>query len=589
MFELAQLKKSNFLTKRPWSFLQQLLLDGSLEYVDYALAEELLSGYEEAREEAAALICYLAVAARAGHLCIKCQNSQLLPDPSQLFRGCKHTQKLAEMALNGMQYLPADLISHESILNTPLYVAKDCIYLQKYWNYEKELTEHLRKLLSATPWPILQQDRVKSFLEGLQRQKKLLPLQAQAIEQASQQSLTLICGGPGTGKTYTAGQCIRVFWELISSEERNLCKLALAAPTGKAAANLQHSFNKAIGDVKWCSVQAQTIHSLLELRNAASWRSVATLPYDIILVDESSMIDARLMAALLSAIKPSARLLLLGDPAQLPPVSAGATFSDMVTCLPKQVCELTTCMRTEKSTLLALADAVREGRKEEVFLLLSSQTDIQTRFFTECPPYSMQKAVVEHVLPMFRNTNQGVDALFNSLGEFRLLSPMRQGPFGVDALNEMIAKKLANETKLGKLFIAPILIVQNDHQQNLYNGEIGLLVKQEGVGPFKKGDYALFPAKNLTGVGVAPYRKIAAILLPRYEYAYCLSVHKSQGSEFNHVLLLMPEGAELFGREVVYTAVTRARKHLEIWGYKHVLEAAIAKKEMRLSGIKCCY
>jgi exodeoxyribonuclease V alpha subunit len=177
------------------------------------------------------------------------------------------------------------------------------------------------------------------------------------------------------------------------------------------------------------------------------------------------------------------------------------------------------------------------------------------------------------------------EALFNAFNQFRILSPLRQGPFGVNALNELFKRHFEKQAKHRLSFIAPITIMKNDAQFGLSNGEIGILIRQNREPQpfdslFQEGDYALFIGEQ----GIV--RSLPAILLPAFEYAYCMSVHKSQGSEFEHVLLLLPEGAEIFGKEGLYTGVTRAKKGLEIWSSQETFKKILMKHSHRLSGIK---
>lgn len=172
--------------------------------------------------------------------------------------------------------------------------------------------------------------------------------------------------------------------------------------------------------------------------------------------------------------------------------------------------------------------------------------------------------------------------LLQSYNNFRMLSPLKNGLFGVQEIN-----RLMHQRRLGKVFFeeyatAPIMITANDYKMDLFNGEVGVLVsrKERKNVSFGDGDFALF-----SGSASQPYRKIPAILLPKFELAYCLSVHKSQGSEFNHVILFLPQGSERFGREVLYTAITRAKRKLQIWGPNAIIEQTIYNRSERLSGL----
>ena len=165
--------------------------------------------------------------------------------------------------------------------------------------------------------------------------------------------------------------------------------------------------------------------------------------------------------------------------------------------------------------------------------------------------------------------------LLEQFSRFRILTPMRNGPFGVDALNSIILQTMSGKTSLNGCFIAPIMVMQNDYRLGLFNGEMGLIVKE------RETEFALFSSRD----SGQKFRKIPVILMPRFEYVYCLSVHKSQGSEFDHVVLLLPDGTQSFGREALYTGVTRAKRRLEIWSSPQVLSQMMKQRSVRESGV----
>jgi len=169
-----------------------------------------------------------------------------------------------------------------------------------------------------------------------------------------------------------------------------------------------------------------------------------------------------------------------------------------------------------------------------------------------------------------------------------MLTPLRKGLLGIDVLNQLFFEAALSRSSRSNCFFAPIMIQNNDHRSGLFNGEVGLLVKtRPATGHFQhklnQNDYAVFASKSGEAQDV---RKIPALLLPKFDYAYCLSIHKSQGSEFDHVLLLLPEGAEQFGREALYTGVTRARQKLEVWGNGVIIQRMIERCVQRYSGVR---
>lgn len=597
------------ISKRPC--LNELILRGELQYVDYALAEAILSG-RDAGEESAAFLCYLSLASRKGHLCVYVDETRLDPDPQILFTGEINTylKEFRKHILEGVHSLPKDLVREcpnaydQTIPVEPICRHGNYYYFQRLWVYETQFLFHFRQLQKA---PLALKFDTHALYENVSKkifQNTLMPEQAAAILRASEQTLTLVCGGPGTGKTYTAGQLIHAFWEVMSEEQRQRCQIAIAAPTGKAAANLQKSLTAAAGSCTALRLlTAKTLHSLLGIRESGRKRNdiPSKLSADLVLVDECSMIDAKLMGELLKAIKPGARLILLGDKHQLPPVDAGSLFADMMTLLEKEdqkkrPSELKVCLRAELKGIVDFAHLVNSGNAEEAWKALTDSTAIEgvsllTLKASVDKVHAMQKALVDYAFPFFPKPGQAehaLDALLEKFNKFRVLSPLRKGPFGVDELNRLFLKKALKHVPANTVFVAPIMLTSSQSKLELFNGEVGILVRHRISEDlyemhFNEGDYALFPHK--TAEGAREWRKVPALTLPAFEYAYCLSVYKSQGSEFENVLLLMPQGSEGFGREVLYTAVTRARRKLEIWEQNGIVKETIRRQSRRLSGI----
>lgn len=593
---------SPYIPHHPWPLIEKMLASGALAYVDYAQAERLLRPFPHANQDVAAFLCHLSLSARQGHLCISVKDS-VLPPPKDVWlaawnENSQHTQstkestfedfcELQNLIIEGAKNIPEELIS-EACEETkkPIYRTNELFYFQRFWHSEHLCIKHFSRITQSSPELTLDISTVSERLLALKQNGKLLPEQAQAILQACAQSITLICGGPGTGKTYTAGELIKIYWQSLSHEQQKSCKIALAAPTGKAAANLQHSLNRIISDLTdFNPIVGVTLHALLGIRFSKYKKSLP--PYvnaDLLIVDESSMIDVELMSKLLTALKPGARLIFLGDPNQLPPVSAGMLFSDMATEFTDHVVTLKTCLRTDLKEIVEFSDAIKAGNSSEVIHKMSSSHSVVSRICIENQSIqSMQSELITKAVSYFNiPINDDPSLMISAFNKFCLLSPLRKGPFGVDSLNALIMRQCMQRQQKGPFFIAPIMVVNNDRKMNLFNGEIGVLIRLKSDYPgLKKGDYALFP-----GLAGKEIRRFPALLLPKFEYAYCVSVHKSQGSEFDHVLLLMPDGSEIFGREVLYTAATRARKKLEIWGSDAVLNSALANATKRLSGLK---
>ncbi|WP_166156177.1 exodeoxyribonuclease V subunit alpha [Neochlamydia sp. AcF84] len=570
------------------NLIDKLKNNQALPLVDWALADYLIKSYN-ASVDALPLLLHLSQSARAGHLCIKVSDAEVLPKPQDVWEvqeqnnfSAEEWQELERLISRSTYHIPPSLLhliteTEDIVPPTPLCRLNDLFYFQKYWLYEHRCLREFHQLLEQKASLELDKALFQASLTHLLSTNNLLPEQAQAIAQLENQSLTIICGGPGTGKTYTAGLLIKVFWNSLNNTQKNNCRIALAAPTGKAAAQLQKSLSKAVSDlVGFSPINATTIHSLLGLKSKSLSSSPPLINADLLVIDESSMIDIRLMSLLFQALKPGARLIMLGDPYQLPPIEAGSFFADMTyICKPHQFIELKKCLRSELKEIIDLAEEIKKGESQAALHRLQSSRKALhfTRLGKDLPAFSIQQQLWLKVEPYLSWEESNISEL--SMNHFRILSPLRKGPLGVDQLNAFFYKEILKKTKAHQRMIIPIIITTNDSTRDLYNGDVGFLVRQKPhqlEGHVQAGDYALFADK-----------KIPALLLPNYEYAYCLSVHKSQGSEFNHLILLLPEGSEHFGRELIYTAITRARQQIEIWSQTDSFEKALNKSTSRLS------
>jgi len=600
--------------RSPWPRLQRMVALRQLPYIDHAVAQRVLAGYSGADEDTAILVCCLASMSRQGHLCLCVEGERLSPHPRDVwgrraFGVCGDAELteadlelLAAAITRAAVLLPADLVSDvsgDASASTPLCRWQrgktTLLYLQRHWTYESRFLVNLRRLGAATPAVALDTQKVNQELARLEESGKLLPEQALAIKKACARSLTVISGGPGTGKTYTAGRLIKVCWEAIPPDERRRCRIALAAPTGKAAANLQASLRAAMaGREELAGLTATTLHTLLGVRGSEVKRQGGSgmLAADIVVVDETSMVDARLMAYLFAAVKTGTRLILLGDRHQLPPVEPGALFSDLMQ-LPEacdsvgERVELTRCLRAEQQEIVTLAAMINAGDGDGVLGVLNSGAEAVSRVASDGDERAVQRrllALVEKRFPSPSVVTSSDVELMTAFNRFRILSPLRRGPLGVETLNGLIAAMQSRKLSPEQPLLLPILVVSNDYDLQLFNGEVGVLVRRcsEHTNNWcscEKEDYALFPHPD-GGV-----RRLPAVILPKIELAFCLTVHKSQGSEFDELLLLMPKGSETFGREVLYTGVTRARKRLQVVASDSTLTAAIDRTSFRQSGL----
>lgn len=569
-----------------WPFLQKMLEKKAIAYIHLCAAEQLTDN-----EAVTAFLCHLFASSHEGHLCISIDDLKIEPSPQDIWISREQESQplsgndldqLNELIRNGAIQLPANLVTvfdkhTDNFPFTPICRKNHFYYLQRNWINESQFYQQLHRFKNDSP--TLKID-LTAGLQSRLAEQKLLPEQAEAIRNCTDNCLSILTGGPGTGKTYTAGQLVSLFWEGLEEKQKKHFHLTLTAPTGKAVANLEASLNRSLIGLPPENISVKTLHSLLEINSMRHQKMgsdhVVILGADLILVDECSMVDAEIMAKLFAAVKPGARIVLLGDPHQLPPVQSGNLFADLVRHSGSELCrELTVCMRSELKAILQFAEAVKHGNSAKAIDLLNiKQEGVEFREQVEGAETiaTRHKALLEYVEQHFivDFTLNAVDIL-KAFNKFRLLSPLRQGPFGVDELNRLFVNRIIQKIR-NNLFIAPIMIAHNDYRLDIFNGDVGILIRE------KNEEYAFFPEQS----GI---RKISSLLLPKYEYAYCLSVHKSQGSEFDHVLLVIPQGSEHFGREVLYTAATRAKKKLEIWGDPATLTRTIHNPSQRLSGI----
>ncbi len=538
-----------------------------LTAIDKAFAKHFLG--EDARDDCLSFLSYLLASARSGHLCVQEDEQGLLPHPKEIWPEADwQDESLMKCLKSGLQNLPKRLISPS--LLTPLYCDGHSIYLQKNWILETQAIHLFHQLLDSRPDKEIDMQKVEEALKRHVSESILTAEQAQVIKAGCQSCLTLIAGGPGTGKTYTAGHLI----SLLNQSGQPL-EIALAAPTGKAAARLQNSIQAASRHP--VKLKAKTLHSLLEVKKYRE-NEEFTLSADIVLIDECSMIDIKMMVKLLSSLKKGARLILLGDPCQLPPVELGNLFADFVSYLRKnkgeRFTELTGCLRVENSDLIALAQLVNQGECQAALHFVKNLKGSCLDIYFKNESVNELVDIIHARFATLEEQLINIDDLsaLRLFEKFRVLCPLRGGPLGVDLLNREIDLARTSQS----IRYIPIILNRHAKDFDLFNGDTGLLVRGK-----EKEAYALFEKKGEESV-----MKIPACLLPSFDLAYCLSVHKCQGSEYEGVFLVLPNGSQVFGRQALYTAITRAKRKLAIWSAPEVFQQMVEQKYARLSGFE---
>jgi exodeoxyribonuclease V alpha subunit len=493
----------------------------------------------------------------------------------------------------------------------PLILHDGRLALARFWHAERRVAEAVRQRLkpeAINPTPELHQ-----AIRALFGQPEHVDWQMVATIAALRSRIVLVAGGPGTGKTYTATRLLA----LLQAARPGL-RIALAAPTGKAAQRLGESLaagREALPEDLGAGVPvvATTLHRLLRYHPARGFGHDARrpLPVDLVLIDEGSMVDLPLFDALLAALPAEARLVVLGDPDQLASVEAGAVFADLyaegagpadpglaalceafglsgvpsdpnASPLASAVVTLTESRRFGMDSGVGrLALALRDGDADGVRTVLSDPA-FPDAHHAGGPT---AEAAVEWLLPHARlvATSGTPEEALRRLEAFRLLAVVRRGPRGVEGLNAAVEAALRAEgaarwSAWGEPFYdgRPLLITANDDATRLANGDVGVCWTEGGE------RVVCFP----DGAGGA--RRIAWNRLPEHETAWALTVHKSQGSEFDAVGLALPNpderGADLVSRELLYTAVTRARRSVTVFGPLELV--ATSRRQRRTSGLR---
>lgn len=494
--------------------------------------------------------------------------------------------------------------------NTPFiyFDDKEVVYIRKYFKMEKNLLKNL-EMFSLDG----EEREINGALEKIQQladelnQSGDFHLTEKTVETAAKvltNKLVILSGGPGTGKTTTVTAILRV---LKIMEQKSILnhapRVRLAAPTGRAANRMIESIRSEMkinpfGDVDYTLPEkAYTLHKLLGInpvRKSVLYCKERPIPADLIILDEASMVDARMMALLFNALAPTATLLLVGDKDQLPSVDAGAVFGDMVFNgelpghkLKSNIVLLTKSWRST-SEILSVAKNVINGEGEKaleqlkndnVDILYNSLPPVGTLVSLIIDKYNVRSFAGPGKRYFSRRDPESVDLklvenVFTSYERFAVLIPSRRGNYGVERINLLINQAVSGRDQI--LYHGqPIMIRINDYNLNLFNGDRGVFLNFGGE------YYAVFRD------GPDNFRFIPAGKLNSYETAYVQTIHKSQGSEFGEVMVLIPEGSErLLTREIIYTGITRARNKLTLFSSDQIFLDAVSREVIRHSGIR---
>lgn len=476
-----------------------------------------------------------------------------------------------------------DLSEHPSVaaalegsplLDGPLVREGDWVWLDTYHRYEVFVAGDLLARVSRTV--PLDADKLAALFP-------VVDDQARAARVCAGRLLSVLSGGPGTGKTATVARL------LLAVREPGM-RVALAAPTGKAAARLRESLVSAFGvpdeDRPWLeALPCTTLHRLLGVRRGSSeFRHNAgnRLPYDVVVVDEASMVSLALFARLLEALRPDCRLLLVGDPEQLASVEAGAVLADVVagTAMAPAVAELAVNHRfPPESGIARLAAAVKTGDVAGAEAVVASGPQDVTFFElpdeAELPVDVLRPLMVAQLSEVIDAARAGDStSALAALDRHRVLCAHRSGPRGLSWFDRQVPQWLQHDLGLllrrdGRFVGQPLLVRSNDYDNKLWNGDTGLVVEVDGE------LVAAFPSQ------LVPLGRLGDV-----RPLYAMTVHQAQGSQFGRVTVVLPPAASrLATREMLYTGVTRTEKHVSLMGSPDAFRRCVGKRSIRATGL----
>lgn len=512
------------------------------------------------------------------------------------------------------QYLTA--LSVTPAAGHPVVYEAGRLYLRRYWQFEDEVAQAIRKFSHEVPFDQSRALQALTMLFGDQSasDRREIDWQKTSVANALGKQFSIITGGPGTGKTTTVTKLLVALCEVFV--EPFIIKMV--APTGKAAQRLTESISNAksvlqadyqISEKVLDSVpdEAMTIHRLLGViprHHQFRFNESNLLTLDILLVDEASMVDLPLMARLFRALPEHARVILLGDSNQLPSVAAGSVLADiapdphpgysasnasLLNALTGYALPLSSETPVDHLTKLVksyrfkdhggigqLAKTIINGDVKASWNLLKDEA--QEVHLSEHGDFNrwLHQLVESHYLSI--NRCGDVQQALEAFSAFRILAATRSGDHGVEVINSEIDRMIKRHlgVAINTLFYhgCPIMITENSYESGLFNGDIGIIWRHEDR------LQAAFPGSD------GQIRWLNLSRLPSFELVYAMTIHKTQGSEFTRIAIVLPEyHSRILSRELIYTGVTRAKRQLEVYCTKQVWGKSLAKRVSRNSGL----
>ena len=599
------------------SLLRALQQAGALRALDDALARTLRRLDPSTPDEVLAAAALASLAVANGHAGFDPAAPRQLVDAEIAWPDADAWMQ----ALAASRFVATPASSSEEAEAAPLVLEHGLLYLRRYREYERRLALQLRRI-AASVVPETALERVAPLFATLFPAAHEGDHQARAAALALRRALLLVTGGPGTGKTTTIAKLLAVRIAQANASQQPTLRIALAAPTGRAADRMADSLRRAAQAMETLGVdaallaalpaQASTLHRLLgTIPDSPRFRHHADhpLPFDIVVVDEASMVDLPLMCKLAEAVADGAQLILLGDADQLPSVEAGDVLAAILhaagagdALAPDDARALHALLgdaphdaeadglhghrvhlirgyrQSEALDLAPLAEAVRGGDAEAALALLRNGELSNVHFHEGIDdPLQARPGLLAHWRGL---AAAGDPALaLQQANRLRLLTALREGPQGARGLNARIEAALS-----GRRIGAPpawfpgrlLLITENSYRHGLFNGDVGICL------PDAEGALLAWFAEP-GGHGARAFHPAA---LPAHDSAFAMTVHKAQGSEFDTVWLQLPrQDARVLSRELLYTGITRARAALHVAGGAEVIAAALSRHASRVSGL----
>ena len=597
------------------SLLRALQQAGALRALDDALARILRRLDPSTPDEVLAAAALASLAVANGHAGFDPAAPRQLVDAEIAWPDADAWMQ----ALAASRFVATPASSSEEAEAAPLVLEHGLLYLRRYREYERRLALQLRRI-AARVVPETAIERVAPLFATLFPAAHEGDHQARAAALALRRALLLVTGGPGTGKTTTIAKLLAVRIAQANASQQPTLRIALAAPTGRAADRMADSLRRAVAqmaahgiEAAWLDAlpaQASTLHRLLgTIPDSPRFRHHADhpLPFDIVVVDEASMVDLPLMCKLAEAVADGAQLILLGDADQLPSVEAGDVLAAILhaagagdALAPDDARALHALLgdaphdaeadglhghrvhlirgyrQSEALDLAPLAEAVRGGDAEAALALLRNGELSNVHFHEGIDdPLQARPGLLAHWRGLAAADDPAL--ALQQASRLRLLTALREGPQGARGLNARIEAALS-----GRRIGAPpawfpgrlLVVVENSYRHGLFNGDVGICLADAAGTPL-----AWFPGSD----GVRAFHPAA---LPAHESAFAMTVHKAQGSEFDEVWLQLPRAdSRVLSRELVYTGLTRARTVLHVAGSAEVIAAALGRHAGRVSGL----